>query len=199
MKLMPRNLIGIEIYKMIVDKQQYLSKIYDDYADSIYRFLLIKTSSVETAQDLTSETFLRFVKTIVNRGVRPPSQERSDPPMIQNPRAFLYKTARNLTIDYYRKKSKTVFLENDLRGDGNIYDDAVLDDISGIAQKFDLEKDVLRVQKTLLKLQDECAEVIILRYIEEMSFSEISEIVGKPEGTIRVILHRAIKELRENL
>ncbi len=90
-------------------------------------------------------------------------------------------------------------MENDLREDGNVYDDAVVDDISKIAKKFDLEKDVSRVQKILLQLRDEYAEVVILRYIEEMSFLEISEIVGKPEGTIRVILHRAINELRENL
>lgn len=186
---------------MIADKQQYLSKIYDDYADSIYRFLLLKTSSVETAQDLVSETFLRFVQRM--KSVRPGcticATRSHGLPAIHNPRAFLYKTARNLTVDYYRQKSRIVFSENDLRDDGNIYDDTVVDDISKIAKKFDLEKDVSRVQKILLQLQDECAEIVILRYIEEMSFSEISEIVGKPEGTIRVILHRAIKALRENL
>ncbi|MEK7627024.1 MAG: RNA polymerase sigma factor, partial [Patescibacteria group bacterium] len=131
----------------------------------------------------------------------PPWRDGTQPQgiLVRNPRAFLYQTARNLAIDYYRKKSKTVFLENDLREDGNVYDDAVVDDISKIAKKFDLEKDVSRVQKILLQLRDEYAEVVILRYIEEMSFLEISEIVGKPEGTIRVILHRAINELRENL
>lgn len=173
---------------MIADKQQYLSKIYDDYADSIYRFLLLKTSSVETAQDLVSETFLRFVKRI---------NDIQEP--VRNPRAFLYKTAKNLAIDYYRKKSRTIFSENDLREDGNIYDDTATDDISEIIKKFDLEKDVSRIRKILLQLHDEYADVIVLRYIEEMSFAEISEITGKPEGTIRVILHRAINEMRKYL
>ena len=188
----------------ITDNQKYLSNIYNQYADSIYRFLLLKTSSVETAQDLVSETFVRFVRKINTNEAneaRPHSMLNEVGPRdrVQNPRAFLYQTARNLAVDYYRKKSKTVFPENDLREDGNIYNDTVVDDISEIAKKFDLEKDILRVQKTLLQLRDEYAEVVILRYIEEMSFLEISEIVGKPEGAIRVILHRAIKELRENL
>ena len=155
----------------ITDNQQYLSNIYNQYADSIYRFLLLKTSSVETAQDLVSETFVRFVRKInTNEANEARPRDR-----VQNPRAFLYQTARNLAVDYYRKKSKTVFPENDLREDGNIYNDTVVDDILEIAKKFDLEKDILRVQKTLLQLRDEYAEVVILRYIEEMSFLEISE------------------------
>jgi RNA polymerase sigma-70 factor, ECF subfamily len=184
---------------MAADKQKYLSDIYDNYADSIYRFLLLKTNSVDIAQDLTSETFLRFISKIINGGVASDNRAGFDPAKIQNPRAFLYKTAKNLLIDYYRVKNRTVFMENDLGeyGDYKISDKSdSADSIQEVIKNFDIEKEVGNLTEALVKLQSEYAEVIILRYIEEMSFFEIAEIVEKPEGTVRVMLHRGIKELR---
>lgn len=180
-----------------MDNQQYLSRIYNIYADSIYRFLLLKTSSLETAEDLTSETFLRFVSR-----VRPRSQAGSDPAPIQNPRAFLYKTARNLTIDYYRKKGREVFGKEDIRcsdGQNNsgVNNALIIGNLEKVIQEFDLEKDISHLAKCLAKIPAEYAEVVILRYIEEMPFSEIAEIIEKSEGTVRVILHRGMKELRQ--
>lgn len=178
---------------MIADQRQYLSKVYDDYADSIYRFLLLRTSSVEIAQDLTSETFLRFCEYLGRSGHDgEASGTRTFTPLIQNPRAFLYKTARNLLIDYYRKKDRIIFSDN--------FNDRLPPDNSmaeKIIKKFDLEKEAASIANHLTKIPEEYAEVIILRHIEEMEFSDIAEIVEKSEGTVRVMLHRGIKELRE--
>lgn len=178
---------------MIADQRQYLSKIYDDYADSIYRFLLLRTSSVETAQDLTSETFLRFCEYLNNKEANAEAKIfRVSVTIIQNPRAFLYKTARNLLVDYYRKKDRIIFSDN--------FNDRLPPDNSmaeKIIKKFDLEKEAANIANHLTKIPEEYAEIIILRHIEEMEFSEIAAIVEKPEGTVRVMLHRGIKELRE--
>lgn len=182
-----------------VRRQQYLANIYDQYSDSIYRFLLLKTSSVEIAQDLTSEVFLRFVNKVMLKSGLNITIEVKLQQKIQNPRAFLYKTARNLTIDYYRTKGRVVTLDDSsiIKIDADKPRSAKEGDIQKVAEKFDLEKDMASIAKYLTKIPDESAEVIILRYIEEMPFSEISEIVAKPEGTIRVMLHRGMKELRE--
>lgn len=203
MKLIVLNGGGIKLYKitiLIKDKQQYLSNIYDSYAESIYRFLLVKTSSPETAQDLTSETFLRFVGKIMNEMEHSLAlgETTSSPYSIENERAFLYKTARNLVIDYYRQKGRTVVLGEDIQDiDKHARNNQSINTTQEAIKQFDLEKDIMSLTKSLVKIQDIHAEVIILRYVEEMSFLEISEIIEKPEGTVRVMLHRGMKELRE--
>ena len=78
----------------MANQRKIFSSIYDKYVDKIYRFIFIKVSSQEIAEDLTSETFLRGWQVF---------KERED---IENPPAFLYQIARNLIIDHYREKGK---------------------------------------------------------------------------------------------
>src|SRR5688572_14561141 len=68
------------------------ANLYDRYISSIYRFVYLKLPSREAAEDVTSETFLRFWNAILQNTE------------IRNVRAFLYQIARNLVVDYYRKE-----------------------------------------------------------------------------------------------
>jgi len=81
--------------------RKIFSKIYDRYIDKIYRFIFFKVNSQEIAQDLTSETFLKGWESFKN-GTK-----------IENPQAYLYKTARNLVIDFYREKGKVQIVSAD--------------------------------------------------------------------------------------
>jgi len=75
-------------------KEQFFSQIYDDYIDRIYRFVYLKVNSKSAAEDITSETFTRLWKQIyLDKEVK-------------NPSAFLFASAKNLLIDYYRVKDK---------------------------------------------------------------------------------------------
>ena len=69
-------------------------KIYDVYASRIYRFLYFKVPSVEEAQDLTSDTFLRLWQYL----------QEGKP--VKNLGALTYQIARNLAIDYYRSRAE---------------------------------------------------------------------------------------------
>ncbi len=62
-----------------------------------------------------------------------------------------------------------------------------------------MSSDIKLIESKLLELKDEYQEVIILRYVDELSISEISEIMEKPKGNVRVLLHRSLKALRELL
>ena len=66
-----------------------------------------------------------------------------------------------------------------------------------IHEKLEIESDFLLVSKNLLKLKDEYREIIVMRYINEMSFGEIADIIDKSKGNVRVILYRAMKAMRE--
>ncbi|HEX9664759.1 MAG TPA: RNA polymerase sigma factor [Patescibacteria group bacterium] len=151
--------------------------IYDQYIDKIYRFIYFKVRTRQEAEDLTSEVFLKLWQKITNKAE------------VDNLNAYIYAIARNSVIDYYRQKStdKEVALEElaELGGDAET--------IGKITQA----SDVSQLMKAINSLKDEYREVILLRYIEELAIKEIALILNKSQGATRVLLHRALKTLRE--
>ncbi len=164
--------------------QKEFSKIYDQYIGKIYRFIFLKVNSQETAQDLTSETFTRAWSKF---------NDSQDPnPKVQNWQAFLYQIARNLLADLYRENDKFQVVSASSVADPP---SSAID----LEEKAILGSDMEQVRAGLAKLGEEQQEVIIWRYLDGLSTKEIAEILDKPEGTIRVILHRALATLREKL
>ena len=165
------------------DPEAY-SKIYDLYVDKIYRFVFFKVNSKEDAQDLTSEVFLKTWQYIISG---------KD---INNLNAYLYKVARNLVIDHYRKSvQKDVSLDALDQSGENLQID-----VKSAIQSQEILEDKIQMEKIQDKLQDlknEYREIIILRYVDGLSITEIAEIVEKKKGAVRVILYRAINALRE--
>ena len=156
------------------------SKIYDQYVTKIYRFIFLKVSSQEVAEDLSSEVFMRTWETY-----------RSESTRIENIQAYLYQIARNVVADHYRgRKVQIVSVEEtvDLPDEADSLQDQVL---------LNLEMD--RIQKALAVLQDEYQNLIIWRYLDELSVPEIAQITGKTEENVRVGIHRAIQSLKEKI
>lgn len=161
------------------NSKKIFSAIYDQHIDKIYRFVFLKVSSKEVAEDLTSETFLRGWKAFKN------------PQDIENPSAFLYKIARNLIIDHYRQndQKKTVPIDN-----VNVIDNALNLEEKAVLSS---ELDIIRVALTALK--DDYQSVVVWRYLDDLSIPEIAKMLQKSEGATRVTLHRALKELKKHL
>ena len=150
------------------------SDIYDKYIDKIYRFVFLKVNSEPIAQDITSETFMRTLEYInKNSG--------SD---IENIQAFLYRSASNAVIDYYRQKSR----QNVPLNEFNVRD---ADSVTS-----EQKTQITMIKDALQKLEGEHADVVMWHYVEDLSIKEIADILNRPEGTIRVMLHRGLKELR---
>jgi RNA polymerase sigma-70 factor, ECF subfamily len=159
----------------------YFSEIYDQYVKKIYRFIYLKVSSVETAEDLSSEVFLRLLKHI-----------QQAKPSIENPQAFLYQVARNVVADHYRgQKVSVLSIEKT-----TIEIEDIGDPTQGLAE-ISLEMD--RIRQALSQLNDDYQDLIIWRYLDELSVPEIAEITGKSEGNIRVGVSRALEALREKI
>ena len=159
------------------NKRKEFSKIYDKYINKIYRFIFLKVSSQEIAQDLCSETFLKGWESF-NK-----NQEE-----IENIQAFLYRIARNLVIDHYREKGRTQVVSPEFI--------PIVDPSPGIEEKMALSSDIDNIRTALVSLGGEYQDVIIYRYLDELSISEIAKIMEKSEGAVRVALHRALKSLR---
>jgi len=163
-------------------EQQKFSKIYDSYVESIYRFIFIKVNSQAIAEDLTSEVFSKSWQVF----------QEKEKPEIRNPRAFLYITARHLVIDFYRtkKQKQTVSIE----------DSREIEDTSEkLEEKENIRSDMALVYDKLKDLSHDYQNVIILRFVEELSIGEISEVLDKSKGATRVLLHRAMGQLKEKM
>ncbi len=160
-------------------KEQF-GQIYDQYIEKIYRFVYLKVNSQEVAEDITSKVFLNGWESY-NKN-----------PSIQNMNAFLYKIARNSVTDYYRESGRTKLVSVD-----NVAE--VADGGTSVHDKVVLSSDIEEVKSAVQKLKKDYQDVIILHYLEDMSIQEVSNILNKPPVTIRVMLHRGIKSLKDEL
>jgi len=159
--------------------RKIFSQIYDRYIDKIYRFIFFKVNSQEIAQDLTSETFLKSWESFKNGN------------KIENIQAFLYKTARNLVIDFYREKGKVqiVSAENPLIPDPN----------QNLEEKAKLSSDLDQIRQALTNLKEDYQNVIIWHYLDDLPISEVSQMLDRTEEATRVLLHRALNALRNEI
>lgn len=152
--------------------------LYDAYIKKIYNFVYYKTFNKETAEDLTSKTFFKALKSIKSFDLK--SEGFS---------GWIYKIARNTVIDFYRTNRN---LQN-------------IDDIWDLRDNFDLQLDidnkkkVEEIRKYLKKLKTSQREIVILRIWEGYSYREVAEIVGKSEESCKMSFSRTIKKLKTEM
>lgn len=154
-------------------------ELYDYYVDRIFRFILFKVATQEEAEDLTSEVFLKTWEYINKTGKR-----------IQNLNALFYRVARNCVIDFYRSR----------QSNKQVTDEEYLEQIQDerdMERELNTKVEIQNLQQYLKKLKDVYREVLILKYIEEFSISEIANITEKSKGNVRVLLHRATQALKD--
>lgn len=164
-------------------KKKKFIKLYDKYANDIFRFIYFKVSNQEKAQDLASEVFLRFWKLL---------RIKKQDLRFKNKRALLYKIARNLVIDYYRKKSS-----HEMRLDDKIAD--ILPDKSDVHKSSEISSEIEQMLNALQNIKQEYREAVVLYYIDEMRIKEIAGILDKTENNVRVLIHRGLNALRKKL
>ena len=151
--------------------------LYDNYLDKIYRFLFFRTNHEETAEDLTSQTFLKALDKIKSFDAEKGTFQ-----------AWLYRIAHNLLVDHYRSPRK----------------DVDLDQAVNIADESSPEKDVddlfntLKAKKLLSTLPEQTQTLIILRVWEDLSYTEISKIMDKSEASLKMQFSRAVSALRNS-
>lgn len=156
-----------------------LAAIYDQYHGLIYRYLYRQVGDTELARDLAADVFRRLLAAV--------REGRNSP---DNLKAWLYRTAHNLLVDYYRRQQYRNHLP--------LADDLVdIGDDPALAAEFNISAQ--QVRTALRQLTSEQRQVITLKYLEGLSNQEVSVIVGKPVGAIKALQHRALEALRRQL
>ena len=171
----------ILLYRLKTGKNEAFAEVYDVYAEKIYRYIYFKVSTKQEAEDLTSEAFLETWD-YINKGKK-----------VDNIQALLYKIARNLIVDHYRKKAPQESISLDERLG---YDEPVVE-VESIPEQIDQELALEQIEKALKQIKDEYRDIIILKYVEDLSIQEIANILNKSKGAVRVLVHRALKALQD--
>ncbi|MEK7192297.1 MAG: sigma-70 family RNA polymerase sigma factor [Patescibacteria group bacterium] len=160
--------------------QAYFGHLYDHYTPQIYRFILLKVTEKSVAEDLTHDVFLSAWQNL--RKYKPKGFPFS---------SWLYQIARNKIIDHYRTRK----VHSDI--------DAIDEDlvkVVGVTEN-DLERTLSMelIQKLIGELGPEQQDVLIMKFVEDLSHDDIAGILGKSVGSVRLIQYRAIQELRKLL
>ena len=164
--------------------EQAFARLYDAYVEAIYRFVYVKLSSKEQAEDVTAEVFLRLWQAL-QRG-----QE------VRHVRGLLYKIARNLIIDTYRKRGASPDLTSvTFSEDDSSSDSETLSDRGTGSRSIEAKADLGLILEQIGQLKDDYQDVLTLRLMDDLSFQDIAEILGKEAGAVRVLHHRALKAL----
>ena len=167
------------IEKAIKGEASAFGLLYDKYQAQIYRFIYLKVGHREEAEDLTHQVFLKTWGSISGYNFQgfPFS-------------SWLYSIARNQVIDYYRTKKEIVTLESvaELKTENPSY-----------SSVMDNNSDIEKVKKAIYQLNPQQQDVIILRFIEDLSLREVASILNKTETSVKLLQHRAIKNLKKIL
>jgi RNA polymerase sigma-70 factor, ECF subfamily len=154
--------------------------LYDYYLPRIYRFVLIKVGHREVAEDITHLAFLKAWENIDRYSYRGYSFG-----------SWLYRVTRNTVMDHYRSSSPQIYI-----------DDTFIEPESDgprPGENIDIKFESERIMTAMIKLSALEQDVIIMRFVEDLPTKEVAEAIGKSEGAIKLVQHRAIKKLKELL
>ena len=156
-----------------------LAHIYDTYAPAIYRYVYRRTGHTNTAEEITAETFHRFLVAL---------KQGSGPTDYLS--AWLYRVAHNLIVDFYRRQptQEPATLEDVVLAEGD----------QGVEQ-LERRTQVEQARAALRQLTPLQQQVITLRFLEEMSNEEVGRVIERTEGAVKALQHRALNSLRRLL
>ncbi len=152
-----------------------MSVLFERYHLRLYNFFLKLTRNKEISQDLTQNLFYRMIK------------YKNSYKNQLSVKSWMYQMARNLHIDYCKeeKRREELFLKSDS------YPVDITDDNSGFQ-----EEDYEKLEKAFSALSLDQKEIIVLSRYQGLKYEEISTIVNQTVPSIKVAMHRAIKQLR---
>ncbi len=161
------------------DRRAY-AELYQRHAPSVYRYMLFKVGHLQDAQDLTAQTFLAGLENIAAYRGRARFA------------AWLFGIARRKAADYYRRDHSRDSVSLDSLGD-------VPHPGQGPHEACEAVNDYERLAAALRRLSPERGEALALRVFAERPISEIAELMDRSEPAVRMLVSRAIQDLRKAL
>jgi len=149
---------------------------YNQYKDKIYVYFLYRVGfNREIAEDLTSEVFLKALKSFDTFDIARPFQ------------SWIYAIAHNHLVNHYRVANREVELtENTFSTQSD-------------TKKIELGYELEIILKEIDNMEASDKEVLLMRFVDQLTNAEIAELLGKEEGAVRTKISRSLAKLREQL
>ncbi len=173
----------LEVWELVARAQEgdgeAFGQLYDRYVDTVFRFIYYRVNDRALAEDFTSETFLRALRRIGSISYQG-----------RDMGAWFITIARNIVFDHM--KSARHRLEVTTADSPENYDPAPSPE-SAVLNTLTNE----RLMAAVAQLGDEQRECVLLRFIQGFSVNETALVMGKNDGAIKALQHRAIRKLAE--
>jgi len=171
----------LDLVKRVKKDPSAFGLVYERYVTRIYNYVYYRVGNHHDAEDLTSRVFhraLTHIKDYADRGV-PFS-------------AWLYRIAHNLVANWHRDHARR--------------QDLALDDVTLVGDAVEMPEWVAETNEerrwllsAIRRLPEERQELLILKFVEQMSNAEVGQIMGRTEGAIKSLYHRTLLALRDEL
>ncbi len=170
-----------ELVALAKDDAEAFGELYARYVKKMYSYIFHRTGNSQDAEDLTAKVFIRAYSHIgnyVDRGA--PFQ------------AWLYRIAHNLVANWHRDQARRKIIA---------LDDYVAHSLQSEAPERLAEDQEARDQlmEAVRRLPEERQQLLLLKFIEQLSNAEIGEIMGRTEGAIKSLYHRTLLALRDDM
>ncbi|MBI4286578.1 MAG: sigma-70 family RNA polymerase sigma factor [Chloroflexi bacterium] len=161
------------VSRAVAHDKEAFTTLYDTFVGRVYNHVRYRVPDQSEAEDITQEVLIRAWKAIGKF-------KQTGAPFV----AWLIKIARNLITDYYRSRKQCIPL-----------DEVGAFSIAGKNPEDAIENGI-DVRKALSKLKGVKQQVIMLRFVDGLSYAETAAVLHKSEGAIRIIQYRALNDLK---
>ena len=158
------------------------TELYRSHLRDVYSYAYYRVGNHHDAEDLTEQTFLQAY-----RHFERAQRESNGRPL----RPWLIRIAHNLAANYYRDRSR--------RPQTRLEDAAVVSAPYGTAELAEGRQELHDVLEGVSKLPEDRREALIMRFALGMDNREIARAIDRSEGATKVLIHRAIRQLEQNL
>jgi len=171
-----------ELVSQAKESPEAFGKLYELYVDKIYNYMYYRTGNHHDAEDLTAKAFyqaLTHIDRYVDRGL-PFS-------------AWLYRIAHNLVANWYRAKSRRQVITLD-----EVTTSALQHNQDTPPEKaMEMQDDQRLLLRLIRRMPNDRQQLIVLKFVQQLSNQEIGQIMGRSEGAIKSLYHRTLLALRE--
>lgn len=182
------TLVKKRIKQVLKGDQGAYGEIVEIYKDKVFQLCYRILGNRHEAEDMAQEAFIRAYVNISSFNIDLKFS------------TWLYRIATNLCIDRIRKKKPDYYLDAEVSGtDGLTMYSQVASDTTLPEDEIESLELQETIQREITKLPEKYRSVIVLKYIEELSLNEISEILDIPLGTVKTRIHRGREALRHQL
>lgn len=176
-----KDMDDVQLVALAAHDKEAFGELYERYMPRIYNYIYYRTGNAHDAEDLTAKVFHRAIghmKTYEEKGV--PFQ------------AWLYRIAHNLVANFHRDEGRRKIIP---------LDDYIAQSLRSEAPEKQLEdnEEKAALLRAIRRLSQERQDLLVMKFVDNLSNAEIGAILGRTEGAIKSLYHRTLLALREEM